>query len=86
MTYSERPPASARSARMAWDYFTAKKSNARRMEVYYSPRCDGIRQWVADLEVLPNDLMHWGTSYSDDWRTLMATPYEIRRWHRTRSE
>lgn len=81
MTYTERPPESARAARAAWDYFTARKSCSRRIEaLFYSPKCDGVRAWVAELETLASDSQHWGTSYTDAWHVLTATPYEIRRW------
>ncbi len=63
-TYTDRPPASARAARRAWDHFASTRAKGRRgiAELYYSPNYDFTRcpHWVCVLEVLEDDTRNWG--------------------------
>lgn len=72
-TYQSRPPATARSARRAWDYFAKKYPNRKIGTLCYSPRLDRNGPgWIAEWEFTPqqldNALGHWGAMYgSTDW-------------------
>lgn len=67
-TYKSRPPATARAARRAWDYFAATKAKTRGIkELFYSRHydLDAGAHWVCILNMRPNDLDHWKFSESD---------------------
>lgn len=63
-TYYERPPATSRAARRAWDHFLKKRGGSRGLEhLYYSPnyRGDGPH-WVCQVNMRESDTMHWNFS------------------------
>lgn len=79
-TYTERPPASARAARRAWDHFQRTRASERRpiKELSYSPNCYGDGpHWICILEILPHDTMHWNFSESDV--TWVEPAYRLQR-------
>lgn len=78
-TYTTRPPASARAARRAWDYFSRKYPKRKIETLAYSQSCDGIPGWVCELERPANATLCWGTAYSCDWWLKSAPAETIRR-------
>jgi hypothetical protein len=81
VTYEARPPASARAARNAWDYFVAHRATKARpiSELFYCPNYDHIGpHWCCILGILPHDTMKWNFSESD--LTWSASTALIRDW------
>lgn len=78
-TYRDRPPASARAARRAWDHFAAKRASPRRpiTELYYSPnyRGDGPH-WCCQIGMIETDTMHWNFSMEDLHFAVAASTLE----------
>lgn len=82
--YTERPPATARAARRAWDYFTAKYPKRKIGTLAYTPNHRGdFRGWIAEWSFTPEQidhkLGHWGSMYSTDWMSSVASSEEIAR-------
>lgn len=65
VTYRERPPATARAARRAWDHFVRTKASKNRplIELFYSPnyRGDGPH-WCCEIGMMETDTLHWNFS------------------------
>lgn len=82
ITYTSRPPASARMARNAWDYFQARRATERRGidQLFFCPNYDfsGVAHWCCILKILDHDTMHWNFSESDVTWAEQSTA--IREW------
>lgn len=85
MNYTERPPATARAARRAWDYFTAKYPGKKIGTLVYSPKCDGLPGWIAEWEYTAEQRDYimgcWGAGYWTDWMAATAPASTIAAWH-----
>lgn len=79
-TYTERPPATAKAARHAWDYFAAKYPKNKIETLAYSPKCDGLPGWVCELRIPEGATLCWGASYTCDWWIKCAPAANIKRW------
>ena len=67
-TYFARPPATAKAARHAWDYFLRTRGKTRGIkEMFYSRHfnLNGGAHWVCVLNMRDRDLDHWNFSESD---------------------
>lgn len=76
-TYTSRPPASAPTARRAWDHFAAKYPSRTIETLAYSPSCDGVRGWIAELNKPEGATKCWGAGYWDDWYVKTIPAYEL---------
>jgi hypothetical protein len=77
-TYYERPPATARAARRAWDHFLTKRGGSRGLkEVFYSPNYDfsGCPHWVCIVNMRETDTMHW--NFSEDCLTWAEPAHNL---------
>lgn len=67
-TYYERPPATAKAARKAWDHFASTKGKSRGLrELFYSRHynLDEGAHWVCILNMRDTDTMHFNFSTED---------------------
>jgi hypothetical protein len=83
--YSTRPPATARAARRAWDYFRAKHPKKTIGKLYYTPNFEGdFKGWIAEWQFTNEEMDRimgcWGVGYWDDWKYKAASSYDIQRW------
>lgn len=84
-TYSERPPVTARAARVAWDYFMAHHFGGKRkiVELFYSANIEySYRGWVCVFEILDGDTDNW--KFGIDNVTFTAGVWAIENWERER--
>lgn len=85
-TYTERPPAGAKAARHAWDYFVANYPKKKIGTLAYSPNCNGLKSWVVEWKYTEKQMdvlmSAWGMMYGTQGWMADAPAYKISQWSR----
>lgn len=78
VTYTSRPPVTARAARRAWEHFLKKRGGTRGLkELFYSPNYNygGCPHWVCIVNMRDSDLDHW--AFNEDCLTWAEPAYNL---------